>query len=335
VTRGPVLVGRPAGGTATAKGLASRRGLPLAPVEYHLHGHSPKFCGLRRWSLRAVRSAASIASVGHTLLCRLDDRRATESAAARSTTPPARFDKGARMLGLAYPGGPALERLARDGYPHRVRLPTAKAVAGLDFSFACLKTSLLSSILASSATTPPRADPSSAAYHRAIVQALTERTERALSRDRLLASPLVGCVAPTGRCASAPHAAPPTFHVPPIELFNRQRCDDRNAARSCRRCRTRANLAHRRVRHGRRRLSACRPRLAPRLSPLRRNAKAESSIAPVSPSADPRPLEVETTPSFFRYLERIPVIVIDVDEAFELSLRSDLRAPPRYTLAGS
>ena len=53
------------------------------------------------------------------------------------------FDKGARLLGLGYPGGPALSRLALDGDPHAFAFPTAARVPGLDFSFAGLKTALL------------------------------------------------------------------------------------------------------------------------------------------------------------------------------------------------
>ena len=140
VTRGPGLVGALLVGVQTAKGLAAARRLPLAAVD-HLHGHvaanflappfDPPFLCL-------------IASGGHTLLCRVEDEaryevlgRTLDDAAGEA------FDKGARMLGLGYPGGPALERLARDGDPAAFAFPTAKRVAGLDFSFAGLKTALL------------------------------------------------------------------------------------------------------------------------------------------------------------------------------------------------
>ena len=120
--RGPGLVGALLVGVATAKALAAAHELPLAAVD-HLHGHvaasflapepfEPPFLSL-------------IASGGHTLLARVDGHgpgfevlgQTLDDAAGEA------FDKGARLLGLGYPGGAALERLARDGDPDRVRVP--------------------------------------------------------------------------------------------------------------------------------------------------------------------------------------------------------------------
>ena len=141
VTQGPGLVGALLVGVATAKGLAAARRLPLAPVD-HLQGHvaanflapepiEPPFLCL-------------IASGGHTLLTRVTEHggyevlgRTLDDAAGEA------FDKGARLLGLGYPGGPALSRLALEGDPTAYAFPTAARVAGLDFSFAGLKTALL------------------------------------------------------------------------------------------------------------------------------------------------------------------------------------------------
>src|SRR4029079_2352400 len=90
-----------------------------------------------------------IASGGHTLLVRVSDHRGYEvlgrtlhDAAGEA------FDKGARLLGLGYPGGPALSKLALDGDPQAFAFPTAARVAGLDFSFAGLKTALLYTVRA-------------------------------------------------------------------------------------------------------------------------------------------------------------------------------------------
>ena len=115
VTQGPGLVGALLIGVATAKGLAAARRLPLAPVD-HLQGHvaanflapapmEPPFLCL-------------IASGGHTLLARVTEHRGYE-VVGRTLDDAAgeAFDKGARLLGLGYPGGPALSKLALAGDP--------------------------------------------------------------------------------------------------------------------------------------------------------------------------------------------------------------------------
>ena len=138
VTQGPGLVGALLVGIATAKGLAAARGLPLAAVD-HLQGHvAANF--LRVEGGEAVMEppfVCLIASGGHTLLARVEDHasftvlgRTLDDAAGEA------FDKGARMLGLPFPGGPALERLARSGDPAAFAFPVARRVAALDFSFA-------------------------------------------------------------------------------------------------------------------------------------------------------------------------------------------------------
>jgi N6-L-threonylcarbamoyladenine synthase len=175
VTQGPGLVGALLVGVATAKGLAAARGLPLAPVD-HLQGHvaanflqpdpfEPPFLCL-------------VASGGHTFLAEVPEHdgfavlgQTLDDAAGEA------FDKGARLLGLPYPGGPALEKLAREGDPHAFDFPTGRGVAGLDFSFAGLKTALLYK-LRDLGDGAPRAD-LAASYQRAIVRALVERIEAA------------------------------------------------------------------------------------------------------------------------------------------------------------
>ena len=89
------------------------------------------------------------------------------------------FDKGARLLGLPYPGGAEIDRLAREGDPHAYDFPVAR-VPGLDFSFSGLKTALLYAVrgLAPAELEARRAD-LAASYQRAIVRALVERVEAA------------------------------------------------------------------------------------------------------------------------------------------------------------
>ena len=213
VTRGPGLVGALLVGVQTAKGLAAARRLPLAAVD-HLHGHvaanflappfDPPFLCL-------------IASGGHTLLCRVEDEaryevlgRTLDDAAGEA------FDKGARMLGLGYPGGPALERLARNGDPAAFAFPTAKRVAGLDFSFAGLKTALLYT-LRDLGDDRPRAD-LAASYQDAIVRALVERCQRALEQTGLTRLALGGGVAANGPLRERARTLADAVHVPPMAL---------------------------------------------------------------------------------------------------------------------
>ena len=92
------------------------------------------------------------------------------------------FDKGARLLGLGYPGGPALDRLAREGDPEAFDFPRS-APGELDFSFSGLKTALLYAIRDLGDAAQERAADLAASYQRAIVDALVSRTRTALERE--------------------------------------------------------------------------------------------------------------------------------------------------------
>ena len=141
-TQGPGLVGALLVGVATAKGAGrGPRGCPSRPST------TCRATWRRTSSRRAPFEPpflCLIASGGHTLLTRVEDHAATttlgrtlDDAAGEA------FDKGARLLGLGYPGGPALSRLAATATRTAFAFPTAARVAGLDFSFAGLKTALL------------------------------------------------------------------------------------------------------------------------------------------------------------------------------------------------
>jgi N6-L-threonylcarbamoyladenine synthase len=113
------------------------------------------------------------------------------------------FDKGARLLGLGYPGGAALDRLARKGDPEAYRFPVAR-VPGLDFSFSGLKTALLYAVrdLTPAELDERRAD-LAASYQRAIIRALVERTRAAaesVGADRIA---VVGGVAANSELRAA------------------------------------------------------------------------------------------------------------------------------------
>jgi N6-L-threonylcarbamoyladenine synthase len=177
VTQGPGLVGALLVGVATAKGIATARGLPLAPVD-HLQGHvAANFLG----DSFEPPFLCLIASGGHTFLARVEDHAGyTVLGATLDDAAGEAFDKGARLLDLPYPGGPALERLAAQGDPDAYDFPIAAGVPGLDFSFAGLKTALLYKVRDLGDEAQPRRADLAASYQRAIVEALALRVERGL-----------------------------------------------------------------------------------------------------------------------------------------------------------
>ena len=212
VTRGPGLIGALLVGLAAAKAVAWSRRLPLVPVD-HLDGHvaslylepdplEPPFLCL-------------LASGGHTML--LDVRSYTERELLGSTLDDAAgeaFDKGARLLGLGYPGGREIDRLAGEGDGGAYDFPVAR-VPGLDFSFSGLKTALLYAVrdLGEEELDARRAD-LAASFQHAIVRALVERVREAATqagRDRIA---IVGGVAAN----SALRAALPEATAAPLAL---------------------------------------------------------------------------------------------------------------------
>ncbi len=218
VTRGPGLVAALLVGVATAKALAAALKLPLAPVD-HLHGHiAASLLGERPFEPPFV---ALIASGGHTLIARVSDPgpdfellgQTLDDAAGEA------FDKGARLLGLGYPGGPALERLAREGDPQAFEFPTARRLPGLDFSFAGLKTALLYKIRDLGETeSERRREDLAASYQRAIVESLATRVERALDTTGLRRLAIGGGVAANGPLRERMRTLGVELHVPPVEL---------------------------------------------------------------------------------------------------------------------
>jgi N6-L-threonylcarbamoyladenine synthase len=193
VTQGPGLIGALLVGLAAAKAVAWSRRLPLVPVD-HLEGHVASLY-LKPDPLEPP-FLCLLASGGHTLL--LDVRSHTEQQLLGTTLDDAAgeaFDKGARLLGLGYPGGREIDRLARDGDPTAYDFPVAR-VPGLDFSFSGLKTALLYAVRAvpEQELDARRAD-LAASYQDAIVRALVERVRQAAEatgRDRIA---IVGGVA--------------------------------------------------------------------------------------------------------------------------------------------
>ena len=208
VTSRPGLIGALLVGVSAAKALAWARRLPLIPVN-HLHGHVASLY-LRPLDLSPPFTCL-LASGGHTML--LDVRERSGYAVLGTTLDDAAgeaFDKGARLLGLGYPGGREIDVLAKEGDSAAYDFPVAR-VPGLDFSFSGLKTALLYKVreLSPQELAARRAD-LAASYQRAIVRALVERLEAAAS-DRIA---VVGGVAAN----SALRAALPEAALAPLPL---------------------------------------------------------------------------------------------------------------------
>jgi len=212
VTQGPGLVGALLVGLSAAKALAWARGIPLVPVD-HLQAHvatlflapdplEPPFTCL-------------LASGGHTLL--LSVRHHTGFEVLGSTLDDAAgeaFDKGARLLGLGYPGGGAIDGLAAEGDPDAFSFPVAR-VAGLDFSFSGLKTALLYAVreLSEEELEARRAD-LAASYQRAIVRPLVSRLRAAAATTGDATVAVVGGVSAN----SVLRAALPEARFAPLAL---------------------------------------------------------------------------------------------------------------------
>jgi N6-L-threonylcarbamoyladenine synthase len=198
VTAGPGLIGALLVGLSTAKAIAAARRLPLIPVD-HMQGHiaanflephplEPPFLCL-------------LASGGHTLLAGVRDHSGHEvlgqtldDAAGEA------MDKAARLLGLGYPGGPAIERLSAEGDPDAFGFPVAMARdPGLDFSFSGLKTALVYRVreLGPEETQARRAD-LAASFQAAVVGQLTAKLQAALRAGAWEAVALGGGVAANG-----------------------------------------------------------------------------------------------------------------------------------------
>jgi N6-L-threonylcarbamoyladenine synthase len=191
VTEGPGLIGALLVGLSAAKAIAFARGLPLVPVD-HLHGHLAALY-LQPQPLEPP-FLALLASGGHTLVLEVTDRRGyraiggtLDDAAGEA------FDKGARLLGLGYPGGARLERLAAEGDPAAYAFPAGMlGRPGYDLSFSGLKTALRYALAGDHGLS--NAD-LAASYQAAIVRSLVERTAAAVTDTGATTLAVVGGVA--------------------------------------------------------------------------------------------------------------------------------------------
>jgi N6-L-threonylcarbamoyladenine synthase len=228
VTRGPGLIGSLLVGVQAAKGIAFVHGKPLVPV-HHIAGHiEAPFLAHGEVPLPAL---ALVVSGGHTSLFEVPTRgeyrlraRTRDDAAGEA------FDKVARLLGLGYPGGPVIDRLAQGANDRAVEFTVARIKDGSrDFSFSGIKTAVLYHVRREGI--PPVADPSNvpaevrdlvASFQRAVVTALVRRLKQAAEEMQPRSLLLTGGVAANSllRREAALTAAAlglPLF-VPPVAL---------------------------------------------------------------------------------------------------------------------
>ncbi len=219
VTRGPGLVGCLLVGAGVGAGLATAWAKPLTGVN-HLWGHiyaamltrpdlEPPLLGL-------------VVSGAHSDLVRMPEHGRFEvMGRTRDDAAGEAFDKAARMLGLGYPGGPALDRLARTGDARRQPLPKP-SLPGLEFSFSGLKTALLYRLrdLGEEAGEQEKAD-LAAAFERSVVESLLEKLDQALTREPVAEVVVAGGVAANTllrRRAAEVVADRAHLTMPPLEL---------------------------------------------------------------------------------------------------------------------
>ncbi len=207
VTNAPGLVGALLVGLQTAKALAWVTGKPLVGV-HHLVGHlSAIFLEAEPPPLPHL---ALIVSGGHTSLVRVDDHtRVVELGATRDDAAGEAFDKGAKLLGLGYPGGVAIDRLATTGDPKAIAFPRAMTASehGAEFSFSGLKTALLHHVRASGVPDGQALSDVCASYQAAIIEVLVRKTRRTARREQLRHVQVCGGVAANSALRAAMIAA--------------------------------------------------------------------------------------------------------------------------------
>ena len=220
-TAGPGLVGALLTGLSWAKALAFGWGVPFLAVN-HLEGHllSPLLEDpAPRWPFLAL-----VVSGGHTTLYRCEALgryevlgETVDDAAGEA------FDKTARLMGLGYPGGPAIDRLARVGNPEAVAFPRPDP-GGLNWSFSGLKTAVRNHVQGAGRASDADV---CASFQRAVVDCLMSRIERAMADTGIRQVAMAGGVAANGelreRVAALSAQGAATF-VPP-----RSRCTDNGA----------------------------------------------------------------------------------------------------------
>ena len=207
VTHAPGLIGALLVGLQTAKAMAWVTGKPLVGV-HHLEGHLTAV--FLEPEPPPMPHLALIVSGGHTSLVRVNGHAdVVELGATRDDAAGEAFDKGAKLLGLGYPGGAVIDRLARTGDPAAVGFPRAMMAGahGAEFSFSGLKTALLHHVRAHGVPDGQALADLCASYQAAIVEVLVRKTRRTARGERLTHVQICGGVAANAGLRAAMRAA--------------------------------------------------------------------------------------------------------------------------------
>jgi N6-L-threonylcarbamoyladenine synthase len=227
-TVGPGLIGCLLVGANYGRGLALAAGLPFIGVN-HLEGHVYANWLFDTENVPAepeIPAVVLVVSGAHSDLVLMEAHRkfrllgrTIDDAAGEA------FDKVARLLGLGFPGGPEIEKAAKDGDPNAFPLPKAWLADRYDFSFSGLKTAVLRLVKTLEAKGPVPVGDVAASFQKAIVEALAEKTARAAAEHGVRSVMLGGGVAANGalRAEIERRIAVP-LHVPPPRL-----CTDNGA----------------------------------------------------------------------------------------------------------
>jgi N6-L-threonylcarbamoyladenine synthase len=203
VCHGPGLIGSLLVGCSFAKAVCYSKQLPLLAVN-HLEGHI--FSSFLEGSKPSFPFIALIVSGGHTCLYRVDSfGKYKELGRTRDDAAGEAYDKVSKLLGLGYPGGPVIEKLAQDGNPKAIDFPRAYLPESLDFSFSGLKTAVLNFSKSEVRSQKSNAEfrilnsalinDIAASFQASIVDVLVRKTEWAIKKERIKRVTLTGGVA--------------------------------------------------------------------------------------------------------------------------------------------
>ena len=194
VCHGPGLIGSLLVGCSFAKAVGYSRGIPVIAVN-HLEGHM--FSSFLEQPVPAFPFIALIVSGGHTCLYRVDGfGQYRELGRTRDDAAGEAYDKVSKLLGLGYPGGPLIDRLAVDGNPGSIDFPRAYLPETFDFSFSGLKTAVLNYVKEQRAKSREQSvHDIAASFQAAVVDVLVRKTEWAIRKERIKNVTLSGGVA--------------------------------------------------------------------------------------------------------------------------------------------
>jgi N6-L-threonylcarbamoyladenine synthase len=193
VCNGPGLIGSLLVGCSFAKALCYSKKIPLVAVN-HLEGHI--FSSFLDDPGPTFPFIALIVSGGHTSLYRIDDfGKYKELGRTRDDAAGEAYDKVSKLLGLGYPGGPVIDKLAGEGNPGAIDFPRAYMPESLDFSFSGLKTAVLNYLKKGGFENSALMNNIAASFQASVVDVLVRKTEWALKKERIRRVVLSGGVA--------------------------------------------------------------------------------------------------------------------------------------------